>query len=122
MAASTTDRTATTARIQRRGVFHVWTLKRRYGRSSSTDVFAGNALAKMTGVGKWSGFPHPLCRAHVQNLIWGNKMIGSYAIKQQALFESANFAERSCAERPELSESEAITGAQRGDAEAFECI
>src|SRR5260370_15638725 len=49
-------------------------------------------------------------------------MIGSYAIKQQAFFESANFAERSCAERPESSESEAITGARRGDGEAFECI
>ncbi len=49
-------------------------------------------------------------------------MIGSYAIKQQGLFESANLPERSRAERVELSESEAITGAQRGDAEAFECI
>jgi hypothetical protein len=61
-------------------------------------------------------------QVHVQNVIWRNKMTGSYAMKQQGLFQSENFPEPSCGERPELSESEAITGAQRGDAEAFECI
>jgi RNA polymerase sigma-70 factor (ECF subfamily) len=49
-------------------------------------------------------------------------MTGSCVIKQQGLFGTTNFPERARADRAELSESEAIQRAQRGDACAFERI
>jgi RNA polymerase sigma-70 factor, ECF subfamily len=49
-------------------------------------------------------------------------MTGAYAIKHYAVFKPANVPERPTPEGAELSESEAITRAQRGDAGAFERI
>ena len=46
-------------------------------------------------------------------------MIGSYAIEQHEFLEQANAPERSRPETADLSESEAIRRAQRGDADAL---
>jgi len=46
-------------------------------------------------------------------------MIGSYAIGQQTFLEQANVSERCHPEPADLSESEAIQRAQRGDADAL---
>src|SRR5258708_36430436 len=60
-----------------------------------------------------------LQKADVQILHRESKMIGSYAIEQQAFMEQVNVSERSRPEPADLSESEAIRRAQRGDADAL---
>jgi len=60
-----------------------------------------------------------LHKADDQILHWESKMIGSYAIGQQTFLEQANVSERCHPEPADLSESEAIQRAQRGDADAL---
>jgi len=53
---------------------------------------------------------------------WESKMVACGIGGQQTFLERENVTERSRPECPELSESEAIRRAQRGDADAFERI
>jgi RNA polymerase sigma-70 factor (ECF subfamily) len=79
-------------------------------------------FTRIKGISSGLAFHTPaatLHKADVQILHRESKMIGSYAIEQQAFMEQANVSERSRPEPADLSESEAIRRAQRGDADAL---